>query len=135
MQKTLVKSITKTMDLAATPKAVFDFLADPLNWPKFAIVNLKSIQAGKGGEYQIVSKNGPGQLKMLSKPEYGILDHVWKDAQASWNVHMRVIPNGNGATLMTTFFHPPQIDEKTFARSMQEMDLEFAQLKSILESV
>jgi hypothetical protein len=133
MNQTVAKSITKTLDLSADPKAVFKFLANPLNWPQFAIVNLKSIKTGKEGEYQILSKNGPGQLKMLSHAAHGILDHVWKDSQASWNVYMRVIPNGDGATLMTTFFQPAQIDENTFSRSMEEMDLEFAKLKEILE--
>ena len=70
---------------------------------------------------------------MLSDAKHGILDHVWKDPQGSWKCHMRVIPNGEGATLMTTFFPPSQIDEKTFSRSMQEMDLEFAKLREILE--
>lgn len=133
MKRTIAKSITKTIDLTADPQAVFDFLADPLNWPQFAIVNLKTITAGKEGHYEIVSKNGPGQLKMLANEKHGILDHVWKDSQASWKVYMRAIPNGEGTTLMTTFFQPAQIDAETFSRSMREMDLEFAKLKEILE--
>jgi hypothetical protein len=134
MIKKVAKAITKTMDLTADPKAVYEFLANPLNWPQFAIVNLKSIKAGPNGWYEIVSKNGPGQLKMLSNKELGILDHIWKDAQATWNVYMRVVPNNEGSSIMTTFFQPPQIDAEQFSKSMQEMDLEFSKLKTILES-
>lgn len=134
MNKTVAKSITKTLDLAVDLKAVFDFIANPLNWPQFAVVNLKSIKPGKENCFQIISKNGPGELIMLSDKKYGILDHVWKDSQASWNVYMRAIPNHQGTTLITTFFQPQQIDSKAFAQSMQEMDLEFAKLRTILES-
>lgn len=135
MHATVAKSITKTIDLAADPKTVFDFLVNPLNWPQFAIVNLKSIEEQLEGWYPLVSKNGPGQLRMLASREHGILDHIWKDPQATWHVYMRVIPNGPGSTIMTTFFQPSQIDVEIFARSMREMDLEFSKLKEILESM
>lgn len=134
MHKKVLTSVTKTMDLAADPKAVYEFLVNPLNWPQFAIVNLKSIKGGQNGWYDIVSKNGPGQIKMSSNKEFAVLDHVWKDAQATWTVYMRVIPNHEGSTLMTTFFQPSQIDEELFSKSMKEMDIEFSKLKSILES-
>lgn len=133
MNRIVAKSITKTLDLAANPEAVFDFLANPLNWPQFAVINLKSIKPGKENCFQIISKNGPGELKMCSCKEYGILDHVWKDSQASWHVYMRAIPNYEGTTLLTTFFQPKQIDSTAFEKSMQEMDLEFAKLRTILE--
>lgn len=131
---TLAKSITKNLDVAAKPKKVFDFLSNPLNWPQFAIVNLKSIQAGKDGWYDIVSKNGQGKLKMLANQEHGILDHIWKDSQATWTVFMRVLPNHEGSSIVTTFFHPSQIDAQTFDVSMKQMELEFSKLKEILES-
>lgn len=134
MNKTLAKSITKNLDVAADPKKVFDFLSNPLNWPQFAIVNLKSIQTGKDGWYETATKNGQGKLKMLANQELGILDHVWKDPQATWKVFMRVVPNQAGASLMTTFFQPDQIDAQAFEVSMKQMDLEFSKLKEILES-
>jgi hypothetical protein len=132
--KTLAKSNTKTIDISGEPKKVFEFLSNPLNWPQFAIVNLRSIQKGKDGWYDIVSKNGQGKLKMLANKEYGILDHIWEDSQATWKVFMRVVPNGEGSSLAVTFFHPTQIDIPTFELSMKQMDLEFAKLKEILEA-
>jgi hypothetical protein len=132
--KTIAKSITKNFDVLAEPKKVFEFLSNPLNWPQFAIVNLKSIKTGKDGWYDMVSKNGQGRLKMLSNKEYGILDHIFEDPQATWKVFMRVIPNGEGACIMVTFFQPPQIDAQAFEVSMKQMDIEFSKLKEILES-
>ena len=47
---------------------------------------------------------------------------------------MRVLPNHEGSSLITTFFHPSQIDAQTFDVSMKQMELEFSKLKEILES-
>ena len=128
------KSTTKTIDISDEPQRVFEFLSNPLNWPQFAIVNLKSIKAEKNGWFGIVSKNGEGKLKLMPNKEYGILDHIWEDSQATWKVFMRVIPNGDGSSLIVTFFQPPRVDNDAFEISMQQMDVEFSKLKEILES-
>ena len=98
------KSTTKTIDISDEPQRVFEFLSNPLNWPQFAIVNLKSIKAEKNGWFGIVSKNGEGKLKLMPNKEYGILDHIWEDSQATWKVFMRVIPNGDGCIINCHFF-------------------------------
>ncbi len=109
-------------------------MSNPLNWPQFAIINLRSIQKGKDEWYDIISKNGQGKLKMLANKEHGILDHIWEDPQGTWKVFMRVVPNSEGTALAVTFFQPPQLDVKTFDVSMKQMDIEFSKLKEILES-
>ena len=81
----VIKSITKSIDIDANINRVFEFISNPLNWPKWAIVNLKSISQGKDGWYEIETRQGHGQLKMLADKQYGILDHLWKDPQASWS--------------------------------------------------
>jgi hypothetical protein len=39
--KKISGSITKSVDLGAGVERSFDFLIDPENWPKWAIVNMK----------------------------------------------------------------------------------------------
>lgn len=133
MNKTIAKSITKTIDICAKPEKVFQFLSNPMNWPQFAIVNLKSVRPGTKGVYEILSKNGSGQIQMLSNEKLGILDHIWRDKEASWTVFMRAMPNFEGTTLSTTFFQPEQLPQGAFDQSMRDMDIEFAKLKEVLE--
>jgi hypothetical protein len=133
MDASMAKAITKTTDLAAESQKVFKFLSNPFNWPQFAVINLVSVDKEQDGWYFTVSKNGPGQIKMLTNEAHGILDHIWKDPQATWKVFMRVVPNGSGSTLTTTFFKPPQINEADFQKGMRDMDIEFAKLQAILE--
>ncbi len=127
------RSITKSVDLRASAEQVFDFLNNPENWPKWAVVNMKSVEPATGGWYDTETRQGNGQLKMLSNKSLGILDHVWKDPQASWIVPARVVPNGDGSTFMMTFFQPPVLDDKAFDAAAKEVETELAKLKEILE--
>jgi hypothetical protein len=131
--KKISRSITKSVDLDVRPEEAFDFLNNPENWPKWAIVNMKSVKPASDGWYHTETRQGSGQLKMLSNKSLGLLDHVWKDPQASWTVPARVVPNGDGCTFLITFFQPPVLDDKAFDAAAKEVDIELAQLREILE--
>ncbi|MBS1958495.1 MAG: SRPBCC family protein [Bdellovibrionales bacterium] len=132
--KKIARSKIKYIDIQATPEKTFAFLADPMNWPKYAVVNLRSVFPGSNGWYKAVTKFGEGELKVAPIKEFGLLDHTWKDPQATWTVYSRVVPNGSGSTVMMTLFQPPIMNDDQFDRAMEEMDIEMAKLKEILES-
>ncbi len=127
------RSITKSVDLRVRPDRAFDFLNNPVNWPKWAVVNLKSVKPGKNGWYRTLTRQGRGQLKMQSNKALGILDHIWRDSQASWSVPARVVPNGRGCTFLMTFFQPPALDDRSFDAAAREVDIELRKLKEVLE--
>lgn len=127
------RSITKSVDLHVSPERAFEFLSDAENWPKWAIVNMKSAKRKAGGWYDTETRQGKGRLKMMSNRELGLLDHLWKDSQASWTVPARVVPNGDGSTFMMTFFQPPVLDDREFDSAAKEVERELAKLKEILE--
>ena len=129
----IARSTIKSVDIQAVPDRVFAFLSDALNWPEYAIVNLRSVSPGQNGWFKAVTKFGEGELKVNPVKEFGILDHTWKDPQASWQVYSRVVPNGDGSTVMMTLFQPPVMDDQQFDHAMKEMDTEMNKLKEILE--
>jgi hypothetical protein len=47
---------------------------------------------------------------------HGILDHDF-DAQADWTVYARVVPNGDGAEFLITFFQPQSFADDFFGES------------------
>jgi hypothetical protein len=75
----------------------------------------------------------PSHEWKFGSSKLGILDHVWKDPQASWKVYARVVPNGDGSTVMMTLFQPPIMTDIQFDQAMKEMDIEMAKLKEVLE--
>ena len=129
----IARSTIKSVDIQAAPDKVFAFLSDAVNWPEYAIVNLRSVSPGQNGWFKAVTKFGEGELKVNPVKEFGILDHTWKDPQASWQVYSRVVPNGDGSTVMMTLFQPPVMDDQQFDHAMKEMDTEMNKLKEILE--
>src|SRR5271154_5364513 len=129
------RSITKAVDLRVAPEKAYAYLHDLMNWPQWAIVNMKQVKPGKDGWHETVTRYGKGQLKMIGNASLGILDHLWKDEQASWTVPARVVPNGGGSTFFMTFFQPPALDDAAFDAAAKEVDVELKQLKNILEAI
>jgi hypothetical protein len=133
-EPTISRSSTKSVDLRVAPERAFDFLNEPTNRPKWAVVNMKSVKpAGTDGWHETETRQGKGRLGMRSNKILGILDHLWKDPQASWTVPARIIANGLGRTFPMTFFQPPVLDDRAFDAAGKEVDLELNKSKEILE--
>ena len=131
--KKIARSAIKSVDIQASAEKAFAFLANPMNWPEYAIVNLRSVRPGQDGWFNAVTKFGEGALKVNAVKELGVFDHVWKDPQATWQVYSRVVPNGEGATVMMTLFQPAVMSDPQFDEAMKQMEIEMQKLKEILE--
>ncbi|MGB2666824.1 MAG: hypothetical protein WAK48_22660 [Candidatus Acidiferrum sp.] len=129
----IARSVIKSADIQATPEKTYMFLCNPLNWPEYALVNLRSVSPGENGWFKAVTKFGEGELKVNGVKEFGVFDHIWKDPRATWQVYSRVVPNGDGSTVMMTLFQPAVMSDAQFDQAMKEMDIEMAKLKEILE--
>lgn len=116
--KKIARSAIKSVDIQASPDKVFAFLANPINWPQYAVVNLRSVSPGQNGWFKAVTKFGEGELKINPVKELGVFDHIWKDPQATWQVYSRVVANGDGATVMMTLFQPPVMSDQQFDQAM-----------------
>jgi hypothetical protein len=128
------RSITKTVRIACDPKAAFGFLADLGNWPKWAIVNVKSTRRTADPDWwDMVTPRGAARLRMRADEKHLILDHDFVDSQASWTVPARVIANGGGAEFMITFFQPPGFTDALFDEQIKLVDNELAKLRELLE--
>ena len=131
--KAISRSAIKSVDIQAPFERVFGFLANPMNWPRYAVVNLRSVSPGECGWFKMVTKFGQGEIRVNPIKELGIIDHDWRDPQASWTVPARVVANGDGATVMFTIFQPPVMTELQFDYAMKEMDIEMRKLRELLE--
>ncbi|MFI1767147.1 SRPBCC family protein [Streptomyces sp. NPDC020800] len=131
----IATSITKTVGIECPCAQVFAFLADPANWPKWAVVNVQAIEPTDDPDWWRMSTPlGPARLRLRPDAEHGILDHDFVDDTAAWSVPARVVPNGDGAEFMITFYRPPTLTEAEFRKQVDLVDTELAALKEILES-
>ena len=113
---------------------VFAFLSDAANWPKWAVVNVKSVRQADGGWWDMETPGGMAKLRIRPDRASGTLDHDFDAPEASWTVPARVVPNGDGCEFMITFFQPPSFTRPFFEQQAALVDRELAQLKSLMES-
>ena len=133
---TTVRSATKTVRIGCDLLVAFDFLADLGNWPRWAVVNVKSTRRTDDPDWwDMVTSHGTARLRMRADAQHGILDHDFVDPQASWTVPARVVRNGDGAEFMITFFKPPNFTDAFFDEQIGLVDIELAKLKELLEAV
>jgi len=89
-----LRSATRTVRIACDPETAFAFLADLGNWPRWAVVNVRSTRrTGDGEWWDMVTPRGAARLRMRADARYGILDHDFVDPQASWTVPARLVRN------------------------------------------
>ena len=127
-------SITKSVSIDAPRDRVFAFLADVANWPKWAIVNVKSVKRGDNDWWDMRTPAGMAKLCIRPNAELGVLDHDFNTPDVSWTVPARVVPNGSGCEFMITFFQPPVFTKEFFEEQAALVDEELAQLKLLMES-
>jgi hypothetical protein len=128
------RSITKTVSIARPPAEVFAFLADPANWPRWAVVNVLGIEPTADPDWWLMdTPHGPARLRIRGDAESGVLDHDFLDEEASWSVPARVVPNGEGSEFLITFFQPPGFSDAYFDQQTALVDAEMAALKKELE--
>jgi Polyketide cyclase / dehydrase and lipid transport len=129
------RSITKTVRIDRDVATVFAFLADPANWPRWAVVNVEATwPTADPAWWAMQTPHGQARLRIRAEARYGILDHDFVDPQASWTVPARVVPNGDGSEFMMTFVQPPSFDDTFFDDQIKLVDTELAKLKDVLES-
>lgn len=130
-----VRSITRSVTIDRPAADVHAYLSDARNWPQWAIVNVLAIEAAADpGWWQMTTPRGPGELRIRADASTGLLDHDFRDPQASWTVPARVVPNGRGAEFLITFFQPPALDDDEFGRQAALVDTELATLRDILQN-
>lgn len=135
IQRAPARSLTKTVTINRSAPAVIDFLADPMNWPKWAVVNVFSVEPTDDPQWwSMDTRQGPARLSIHGHGDSGVLDHAFVDEHVSWHVPVRVVPNNDGAIVMMTFLQPPDFTDTYFDEQMALMDKEFDALKQILES-
>jgi hypothetical protein len=131
----MVLPVTKTVVINRSPMAVFAFLADGENWPKFAVHNIFSIRPGTEGDWAIETPRGPGRLRLKTTASFGIVDHEFIDPQEGrWEVPARVVSADNRSVFVMTLSKPERMSEQGFQAGLALLDEELVTLKQVLEA-
>lgn len=129
-----VASLTLTMTIRRCPHAVYDFLADPLNLPRWASGLATGIRR-EGGEWVADGPSGRISLHFAPSNDFGVLDHVVTLPDGhSVMVPMRVLDNHGASELLFTLFRQPGMDEARFAADADWVRRDLEALRDLLEA-
>ncbi|RNL95279.1 SRPBCC family protein [Sinomicrobium pectinilyticum] len=116
-------------------KAVYDFVSDPLNLPKWAAGLSGSIR--KEGDVWIAeSPMGSVQVAFVPSNDLGVLDHevTLPSGETVYNP-MRVFSNADGCEIVFSLYQLPGMTEKQYQQDARLVEMDLLQLKEIVENI
>jgi len=128
ISRTLQVSINCAVD------GVYRFVHDPRNLPEWAKAFCKAVNRIDGA-WVMGTPRGPATIRFIADNQLGVLDH-WVIPAPGVEVYvpMRVVANGNGATLTFTLFQHPEMSDEHFAADIAMVEQDLLGLKIALEA-
>ena len=123
----MVRSRTITISVCRKTGEVFDaILNSPPKMMPDALQN-------NDDSWSFSTPRGNANLKFKQNKTFGILDHLYSDDEASWDVPMRVVSSGDSSEVIITITKPEVITNEQFDERMKEIEILFKNLKEIIE--
>ena len=114
---------------------VYEFLAEPLNFPSWASNLGADFRHVRGTEWATTTRTGRVILRFAPRNDHGVLDHaVYAEGTTPLTTPMRVIANGDGAEILFTLLQRPGMTDAEFASEAEWVRSDFEALRSLLEA-
>lgn len=131
----MIITVTKTVNIKASPDKVWDFVNDLSQWKNWAIHNVFNSQQGDNGWWLMDGPRGTSKVKLHGNKEFRILDHEFIDpGEGHWVVPCRVVAGSEGSHFMITFTKPEPMPKEAFEMGMKLLDEELLKLKEFMET-
>jgi len=130
----LPASRTLSVSIARPAEAVYHFVADPRNLPRWAQGLGATVRKSANG-WIVDSANGSVGLRFAPHNDFGVLDH-WVTLESGTVVYvpMRVLANGADSEILFTLLRLPDMSDATFAADAAQVRRDLENLKRLLES-
>lgn len=129
-----MRADTQSVSIQSRADAVFAFVADPGNLPRWAIGFAKGVNAD-GDEWLVTTGDG-GQvsLRTVTDAGLGVVDfHMVMPGGIESVARSRVVPRGAGSEFVFTQVQVPGIPDALFDRLVETVDHELTALKAQME--
>ena len=130
----MFKSRTISIPINRPYAEVYEFLAEPRNFPSWAS-NLGADFAHVGGTEWATTRTGRVILRFSARNDFGVLDHaVYAEGTKPIITPMRVIANGDGAEILFTLLQRPGMTDAEFESEAEWVRSDFDALRSLFET-
>ncbi len=119
---------TRSIAIAASPAAVFSYVADARNLPDWAPAFADAVRPE--GERWIVTGGGDEfPMVVHASAEHGTVDLLAADDRTR-GAFTRVLPHGEGAAYQFTLFFPEDTEEAAVERQMATVEQELEAVRA-----
>ena len=86
------------------------------------------------GWWSFIGPYGKSKVKFNQNKSLGILDHQYIDEDSSWNIPMRIIPNGDFSEVVIILKKPESLTDYQFNERVEKINKLVTSIKKTLES-
>src|SRR5262245_19136820 len=119
-----MRANTQSISIAANPKKIVQFLADPRNLPRWAVGFAKSVHQADG---HWVVRTGAADMgiRIVADEVTGVVDFMMSPAPGVESLAAsRVIPRGDGSEYAFTHFQAPGMPDDLFDKNVRAVEHE-----------
>jgi hypothetical protein len=129
----MIESQTVSISIKRRPDEVYEYLADPANFPKWSVF-IKEIRK-EGDEWIATTPSGTVRIRFTPGNEFRILDHyVTVSPGIQVYVPMRVLANQeNDSEVIFSVFRLPGMSDEQFKDDIRLVLTDLTSLKRVLE--
>lgn len=129
-----LESRTLTVSISREADAVYEFISNPENLPKWATAFCQSIRK-VGSDWVMQTASGEMKVRFVPPNEFRVADHFVSPAPGvEIYVPMRVLANGSGSEVVFTLFRSPDMPAEKFAKDIELVSCDLQTLKRKLEN-
>ncbi len=129
----ILESRTLTVSIAREAEAVYQFISNPANLPRWATAFCQSIRQA-GSDWVMQTSAGEMKIRFVPQNEFRVADHFVSPAPGvEIYVPLRVLPNGSGSEVVFTLFRQPSMTPEKFHEDLGLVQQDLQTLKRVLE--
>ena len=126
-------SMTISVPIAREPAAVYAYVADLNNLPRWATTFCRSIRH-EGDGWVMETSLGTMAIRLAPENSLGVLDHYLTPADGeTLYVPLRVVANGSGSEVLFILFRLPGVGDADYAADAALVRQDLHSLKGLLE--
>jgi hypothetical protein len=114
---------------------VYEFLAEPLNFNRWASNPGSEMAPLDGGDWLVELPRGPSVNRFAPRNNFGVLDYqVFQEGESGGpTTPVRLVPNEEGATLFLVWFQREGVGDVQFRSEIDWIASDLNRLKTLLE--
>jgi uncharacterized protein YndB with AHSA1/START domain len=125
----LLTARTRSISIAATPRAVFDLVTDPTALPRWAPGVARAVRV-EGDDWILENDQGETRITVRTSRDHGTVDLMAAENQG---VFTRVLPNGAGSEYQFTLMFPAEVPDDAVAEQLTIVEAELEAVRALCE--